>query len=77
MKSNFKIKELIAEKALQEDRRITLDEVSRATGIHRTTLSRLANTKGYNVTTDILDKLCRYFDVDIQAVAVYIKDSET
>ena len=73
----FKIKELIAEKAFQEDRRITLDEVSRATGIHRTTLSRLANTKGYNVTTDILDKLCRYFDVDIQAVAVYIKDSET
>lgn len=71
----FKIKELIAEKAFQENRRITIDEVSRETGIHRTTLLRLANTKGYNVTTDILDKLCHYFDVDIQAVAVHIKDS--
>jgi len=39
----FKLKELIAEKQFQDGRRITLDEVVSATGIHRTTLSKVAN----------------------------------
>lgn len=39
----FKLKELLAEKAFKDKRRITLSEVSNATGIHRTTLSKIAN----------------------------------
>jgi len=70
----FKLKELISEKSFQEGRRVTLEEISQFTGIHRTTLSRLSNVRGYNVTTDIIDKLCIFFDVQVSDVAIYIKD---
>lgn len=69
----FHIKELMAEKGFQENRRVTLDEVSKATGVHRTTLSKIANQRGYNTTTDILDKLCEYFEVPLESVAQYVE----
>jgi len=69
----FRLKELLADKCFVEDRRITLEEISKATGIHRTTLSKISNQKGYNTTTDVLDKLCIYFEVDVGDVACYIK----
>lgn len=72
----FRLKELIAEKGFQENRRVTLDEVSKETGIHRTTLSKIANQRGYNTTTEILDKLCMYFDVELQEVAQFVEDPE-
>lgn len=72
----FRLKELIAEKGFQENRRVTLDEVSKETGIHRTTLSKIANQRGYNTTTEILDKLCMYFDVGLQEVAQFVEDPE-
>lgn len=70
----FRLKELIAEKGFQENRRVTLDEVSKETGIHRTTLSKIANQRGYNTTTEILDKLCVYFGVELQEVAQFVED---
>lgn len=68
----FRLKELIADKGFQENRRVTLDEISKETGIHRTTLSKIANQRGYNTTTDILDKLCVYFEVDLQELAQFV-----
>ena len=35
--------------------------IAEATGIHRATLSKMANQPGANIGTDIIDKLCRYF----------------
>lgn len=72
----FRLKELIAEKGFQENRRVTLDEVSKETGVHRTTLSKIANQRGYNTTTEILDKLCRYFEVDLKEVAQFVEVDE-
>jgi len=69
----FRLKELIAEKEFQEDRRITLEEVSRETGIHRTTLSKIANQKGYVTNTDVLDRLCLYFSVETGSIAQHIQ----
>ncbi len=69
----FRLKELIAEKEFQDGKRLTLEQVAKDTGIHRTTLSKIANNKGYNATTDILDKLCEYFEVELSQVAEYIK----
>ena len=66
------LKELIAEKEFQGDRRITLEEISKSTGIHRTTLSKIANQKGYNTTTDVIDKLCVYFDVDVEKIIRHV-----
>lgn len=70
----FRLKELIAEKEFREGRRITYDEIAGATGIHRTTLSKIANQKGYNTTTDVLDKLCGYFGVGVDQVAQFVNN---
>jgi putative transcriptional regulator len=70
----FRLKELIAEKEFQESRRITLEEISKATGIHRTTLSKVSNQKGYNTTTEVLDKLCEFFNVELGGLAEHIKE---
>ena len=69
----FRLKELIADKEFQEGKRVTMEEIAKATGIHRTTLSKIANNKGYNATTEILDKLCEYFAVELSKVAEYIE----
>lgn len=69
----FRLKELLAEKGFRENRRVTLDEVSKATGIHRTTLSKIANQRGYNTTTDILDRLCHYFKVQLEDLAQHVE----
>jgi putative transcriptional regulator len=68
----FRLKELIADKEFKEGRRITFDEIAKATGVHRTTLSKIANQKGYNTTTEVLDKLCAYFEVPLESVAEYV-----
>ena len=52
------LKQLLDEKAFKERRRITLNEVSEATGISRPTLTRIANIAGYNTNTDTVDSLC-------------------
>lgn len=70
----FRLKELIADKAFKENRRVTIEEVSQKTGIHRTTLSKIANTVGYSTTTEVLDALCNYFDCEIGELAEHIKD---
>lgn len=69
----FRLKELIAEKEFQTGKRITYEEIAQSTGIHRTTLSKIANQKGYNTTTDVLDRLCNFFEVGVDEVAEHIK----
>lgn len=53
------------------ERRITMSECSRSTGIRRQTISDIYH--GINVTISInnLDKLCRYFDCDICDLFTY------
>lgn len=70
----FRLKELIADLEFRENRRVTLEEISVATGIHRTTLSKIANQKGYNTTTDVLDKLCDFFSVPLEAIAQKVEE---
>ncbi|MEW8488599.1 MAG: helix-turn-helix domain-containing protein [Candidatus Thiodiazotropha endolucinida] len=72
----YRLKELIAEKEFQEDRRITLEEITQTTGISRPTLSRIANTKGYSTTTEILDKLCIYFKCGLNQLAEFVPEKE-
>ena len=62
----FRVKELLAEKEFQESRVITLAEVAKETGIHRATLSKIANERGYNTGTENADRLCAYFGCEVQ-----------
>lgn len=68
----YRLKELLAEREFQEGRVITMVELGEATGIHRTTLSRLANHREYNPTADVLDKLCGYFNCRIEQLVEHI-----
>lgn len=72
----FRLKELIADKGFQEGRRVTIDEVAKETGIHRTTLSKIANQKGYKTNTEVLGKLCEFFGVEVGKVAEYLDNDE-
>jgi putative transcriptional regulator len=70
----FKIKEMIAKKEFAEGRRITIGEVAEAAGIHRMTLSKLINQRGYNTGTENLDRLCAYFNCQIEDLVEYVDD---
>ena len=72
----FRLKELIAEKEFRENRVVTLVEIAAATGVHRMTLSKLANHRGYNPTGDVLDKLCTYFRCRIEQLVEHIPDDQ-
>ena len=71
----YRLSELLAEKKFRDGKRVTAEDVSKATGIHRGTLSKMANQRA-NTTVEVLDKLCRYFDVSIGEVVEYVPDDE-
>ncbi|MEQ3695545.1 MAG: helix-turn-helix transcriptional regulator [Pseudomonadales bacterium] len=64
----FKIKELIAEKEFKEGRRVTIGEVADSTGIHRMTISKMINQRGYNTGTENIDRLCVFFNCEVEDV---------
>ncbi len=68
----FRLKELLADKGYRERRVVTIAEVAEVTGIHRITLSKIANHVGYNTGTDNLDKLCEYFACRLEELAQHI-----
>ena len=68
------LKQKLDEKSFAERRRITLNEVSEVTGISRATLTRIANTPGYNTNTDAIDALCKYFDCEPGELLVRVPD---
>jgi putative transcriptional regulator len=70
----FHLKELIAEKEFAEKRRITIGEIALETGINRMTLSKIINHHGHSTVTDNLDKLCNYFDCEVEQLVTHLKD---
>jgi putative transcriptional regulator len=70
----FKIKELIAKKEFAEGRRITIGEVANAAGIHRMTLSKMINQRGYNTSSENMNRLCEYFDCRLEDLAEYVPE---
>ncbi|MDZ4078600.1 MULTISPECIES: helix-turn-helix domain-containing protein [Hydrocarboniphaga] len=74
MPIKFKLKERIADKEFRERRVVQLKEIAEATGVHRVTLSKLANNKEYNVGVDTIEKLCAYFQCGIGEIAEYVPE---
>lgn len=70
----YRLKELIADQEFRERRVVTMVEIAASTGIHRMTLSRLANHPDYNPTADILDKLCTHFGCRIEQLVERLPD---
>ncbi len=72
----FRLKELISEEEFRSGKRITLGSIAHVTGIKQPTLSRIAGTRGYNTTTDNIDKLCRYFNCKVSDLMEYVPDED-
>lgn len=72
----YRLADLLAKKSFHEGRRIEWTEVAQACGIHRITLSKMVNRRGYNATTTNLDRLCRYFQCGIGELLEYVPDEE-
>ena len=70
----IRFKQLLDDKAFKERRKIILNEIVQESGISSATLSRIANTPGYNATLENIDALCKYFDCTISDLLEYIKD---
>jgi len=68
------LKERIADKEFREKRKIKIDQISKDSGVSRNTLSRILNTYGYSTSTDVLDKLCIYFECQLKDLAEYVED---
>jgi putative transcriptional regulator len=76
MAIRFKLKERIADAEFRQRRVVQLKEIAEATGIHRVTLSKIANNKRYNVGIDTIDKLCAYFHCGVGDILEYVPDSD-
>ncbi len=61
-------------KEFKEGRVVTMLEIANATGIHRMTLSKLSNHRGYNPSADILDRLCTYVGCRIEQLVEHLPD---
>lgn len=72
----FRFKALLSDREFSEGRSISLQEVSDKTGINRMTLSKLSNHKGHNATSDVIDKLCDYFECEIQELVQHIPNKK-
>ena len=70
----YRLRELIADKAFKEDRVLTIAEVAEGAQVHRATLSKIVNERGYSTSTEIIDKLCSYFDVGVADVMEHVKE---
>ncbi len=70
----YRLRELIADKQFQEQRRVKLEEVALGSGVHRATLSKILNRHGYHASMDALEKLCRYFGVGVGELLSFVDE---
>jgi len=70
----FRLRERMADKAFREGRIVKMQEVADATGVNRMTLSKMANHRDHSCRTDVLDRLCKYFECSLSDIAEYVPD---
>lgn len=69
----YRLRELMADYQFRMGKRLTFEEIANETGIHRTTLSKIANQRNYNTTTDNIDKLCTFFKCQIADLMEHVE----
>lgn len=50
------------------ERKLKISDIARETGINRVTLTRLYYETSERVDLDVLDQLCKYFDVEVHGI---------
>ena len=72
----YHLKHQIADMEHRLGRRVSLGEISEQTGIHLSTLSRIANQKASNTTIGNLEKICHFFDCEIQDLVELVEEGK-
>ena len=72
----YNLKIFINEKEFEENKKITYEEISKATGISRQTLSKIASKRGYKTNSENIEKLCQYFECTPDQLMTIIPDKE-
>ncbi|KPA18561.1 XRE family transcriptional regulator [Candidatus Magnetomorum sp. HK-1] len=62
----YNLKTLINKKSYKDKKKYTYQEISDATGISKQTLSRINSTPNYTISSENLEKLCRFFNCKIE-----------
>ena len=70
----FRLRQAISQWEYREQRRLTLTELGEATGIVRTSLSRMTGPKPFNSTTNNVDALCKFFGCTVADLLEYVPD---
>jgi len=70
----FRILELMADYQYQHNKKLTFDELSTNTNIHRSTLSKIANKKNAHTRTENIDRLCRFFKCQVGDLMEYVEE---
>lgn len=56
------------------DRDMTKKQLMQVTGISKSTMDKMG--RGEQVSMDIIDRICNYFDCDVEDIIVHISISE-
>ena len=70
-----RLRELMAAKSRQEQRRITYDNILTRTGIAKSTLTKLANDQANMVGISVVDRLCTYFRCQPGDLFIHVPES--
>jgi len=62
---------LLAERRMKEKRKISLTEVHELTGVSRPTLQAWENNTVTRFDTDVIERLCQYFGVNLSDLLEY------
>jgi putative transcriptional regulator len=73
----FRLKELMANWEYQNGEKLTLEKLADEVTIHRVTLSKIANIRGYSTTTDNVDKICEFFGCQVGDLMEHIPDKKS
>ena len=71
-----RLRELMAIKARKGGRRVTYSDITAATGIYNTTLTRLANDKADLIGKTTMDRLCAFFNCQPGDLFIYVTSVE-
>jgi putative transcriptional regulator len=69
-----RLKVLIAEKEIADDRKWTYENIKQATGVNVTGIHKLARGTAKLYAASTLDALCRFFDCQVGDILVYVPD---
>ncbi|MBH9578159.1 helix-turn-helix domain-containing protein [Inhella proteolytica] len=58
------------------ERKLKIADVARDTGVNRGTLTRMYQETAERFDSEVLDVLCAYFQIELQALISYMPDEE-